>query len=161
MNPGKRFEADFKASVPKGVYYLRLHDSANSFSGAGEGTRFALKSPYDCILCKDGEMYCIELKSHKGKSLAFAGSSPAIQQRQIDELMKARAAGAVAGLVINFRDYEETWFVDAADMKDFVNTTTKKSVNLDDVKSMGMKIPSRKLKINYRYDITNILGYKI
>lgn len=156
-NEGKKFEEDFRKSVPADVYYLRLHDSANSFNGAGEGTRFALKSPYDCILCKDGIMFCMELKSHKGRSLPFTGTSPAIQVRQVDELVRAERHGAVAGLVINFRDYAETWYIPAERVRNLIEVTPRKSVSLDDARRLGMIIPVRKLRVNYRYDIRPIL----
>ena len=56
MNAGKRFEQDFKASVPADVYYLRLHDSAIGFDIEHSTQRFAIQSPYDVVLCRDSRM---------------------------------------------------------------------------------------------------------
>lgn len=156
MNPGKRFENDFKASVPEGVYYLRLHDSAIGFDIEHSTQRFAIKSPYDVVLCRDGQMYALELKSNQETSMSFVGSSPRIQMRQVDELIKAERSGVVAGLVLNFRTFEETYFVPASVFKVFADMSGKKSVNIHDARGLGRLIPARKLKVNYRYDLSPI-----
>ena len=55
-NVGKKFEVDFKASIPADTYYLRLHDSSIGFDIENSTQRFALKSPFDCILYRKGRM---------------------------------------------------------------------------------------------------------
>lgn len=156
-NAGKIFEDDFKASVPKGVYFLRLHDSALGFDVSHSTQRFSLKSPYDAILCNHGQMYALELKSHKGKMIGFGGDKAPIKRKQIENLVKARKSGAVAGIVINFRDYSETYFIDAKTFLIFMDTCGKKSVNLEDARSMGIKIPEYKKITHNSYDINVIL----
>lgn len=160
MNAGKRFEQDFKASVPADVYYLRLHDSAIGFDIEHSTQRFAIQSPYDVVLCRDSRMYALELKSNQEKSMSFAGSSPRIKARQVDELIKAEKAGAVAGLVLNFRSYEETYFIIASVFQVFMEMSGKKSINVDDARGMGVLLPARKLRVNYRYDLSPIWGEK-
>lgn len=76
MNEGKRFENNFKKSVPKDAYYLRLHDSSIGFDIENSTQRFALKSPFDCLLYRKGRMYCLELKTVKDGGISYAGSSP-------------------------------------------------------------------------------------
>lgn len=157
-NAGKVFEDDFKASVPKDVYFVRLHDAALGFDVKHSTQRFSLKSPYDAILCKNGQMYAIELKSHKGKMLGFDSKSAPIKRRQIENLVKAGGAGAVSGIVINFRDYEETYYIDAKIFLEFMNTCGKKSVNLEDARKMGIRIPEHKKVTHSTYDIEPILS---
>lgn len=158
LNPGKQFEEDFKKSVPPDVYYLRLHDSSIGFDIENSTQRFALKSPYDVVLCKNGQMYAIEQKSNKEKSMSFGdGKSARIKTAQVDNLIKAELAGAIAGLVLNFRTYEETYFIKASIFKEFMATCGKKSINIDDSRRIGILLPSRKLKLHSRYDLEPLL----
>lgn len=158
MNCGKIFENDFKKSVPKDVYCLRLTDSAIGFDVNNSTQRFALKSPYDFVLCKDGRMYAIELKSNAGTSISFDGEKPEIKPSQIKNLLKAECSGAVAGLLLNFRKTNETFFIPVGIFKRFVDTCSKKSININDAKSIGIEIPARKLKVHYRYNLSEILS---
>ena len=153
MNEGKRFEQNFKKSVPKDAYYLRLQDSANGFDQTSETLRFSAKSPYDCILYKNNRMYALELKSTKGKSISFSGSSPMIKQHQIDELVRANCFGIESGFVFDFRE-QKTFYVPIFAFSDFILTTDKKSINIKEVEVIGVEIPKKKLKVNYRYDLS-------
>ena len=58
MNTGKLFERDFKASVPKEYYFLRLHDPAVGFTGGASS--FAVSNPFDCLLYTGKVLYCLE-----------------------------------------------------------------------------------------------------
>ena len=158
MNQGKQFEDDFKKSIPKNVYYLRLQDSAIGFDVERSTQRFALKSPYDVVLCNKGRMYALELKSNKEKSMSFYGQTPRIKERQVDELVKAENANAIAGLVLNFRSQEETYFILASEFKRFMETCGKKSINIADARKIGVLIPCKKLKVHFRYDLNVILN---
>ncbi len=157
QNPGKIFEEDFKNSVPKTAYYLRLHDSAIGFDIEKSTQRFSLQSPYDCIICNHGQMWCFELKSTKEAYIAFKGKTPKIKIRQINELIKAKTAGAKSYLVINFRTYEKTFLIDPDDFMDFVDNTDKKSINIDEAEKIGIPLKSEKKRVRDRYDITGII----
>lgn len=157
MNPGKQFEDDFKKSVPADTYYLRLHDSSIGFDIENSTQRFALKSPYDVVLCRNGQMYSIELKSNKESSMSFEGKSARIKMEQVNNLLKAEKAGAVAGLVLNFRKYTETYFVRSSVFCEFTRACGKKSINIDDARRIGILVPCRQLKVHYRYDLHPIL----
>lgn len=160
-NVGKVFEDDFKASVPEDVYFCRLHDAALGFDVNHSTQRFSLKSPYDIILCEDGQMYALELKSHKEKTLGFGTKNAPIKRRQIENLVKASNAGAIAGIVINFRDFEETYYIDAKTFLEFMDTCGKKSVNLNDSRKMGIRIQETKKKTHSKYDIRTILDLRL
>jgi len=162
-NQGKLFEEDFKASI-KEAYYLRLHDSANAFdvnddkSKNGKSKlRFSLKSPYDAIVCRNGQMHCFELKSIGTSSASFMGRSPRIKIRQVKELLRAETeGGARSYLVINFRKYGETYAIRPADFLNWANSITKKSINIDDARKLGIFVPSSKKRTRYRYDINSL-----
>ena len=155
-NEGKVFEDDFKASVPKDVYYLRLNDSAIGFDVTHSTQRFSLKSPYDLILCYHGQMYAIELKSHKENRIGFGEKAP-IKRKQIENLVKANNAGAIAGIVLNFRDYEKTYYIDAKTMLKFMDSCGKKSINIQDAEELGTIIPEQKKVTHSWYDVGPIL----
>ena len=157
MNEGKIFEQDFKKSVPEDVYYLRLHDSSIGFDIENSTQRFALKSPYDVILFRYPMMYCLELKSTKSGRVSFAGTKPMIRDNQIKELIKAAQYQCRAGFVINFRDTEHTYYIPISAFTAFVqDRTDKKSMNEADVCGISVRVPQRKLKVHYRYDL-NVL----
>ena len=61
-NVGKRFEENWKASIPSDVFYYRLKDQAQSFGGCSN-LRFSSKNPCDCFLFSSPYMYALELKS--------------------------------------------------------------------------------------------------
>lgn len=157
LTPGKQFEADFKNSIPKDCYHYKPTDSAVGFDIEHSTQRFSRESPYDLIICRNGQMYGFELKSNKEKRMSFSGKTPRIKPKQVEELLKAENAGAKAGLVLNFRTYEKTYFIKASVFKRFMDTSGKKSVNLNDAEEMGMEIPFRLLKVHYRYDLEELL----
>lgn len=158
MNIGKVFEENFKKSVPEDTYYLRLHDSSIGFDIENSTQRFALKSPYDCILFRNGRMYCLELKSVKKGSISYVGSGPMIKDNQIKELIRASQYGCNAGFILNFRDTENTYYLPIAHFEFIRQQSSKKSMNENDVKQVSVLLPSRKLKVNYRYDLIPLLG---
>ena len=60
-NIGKKFENNWKASMPNDIFYYRLKDQAQSFGGASK-LRFSLKNPCDCFLFKFPYPICIRAK---------------------------------------------------------------------------------------------------
>lgn len=162
-NIGKLFEEDFKHSA-NGMYYLRLHDSATGFDFQNQENdhrvRFSIKSPYDAVLCKNGQMCCVELKSVGGTSASFGDKdNNVIKLRQVKSLLKAETDGhALSYLVIHFRKYGETYAIRPTTFLIFTKLCHKKSINRDDAKEIGKRIPERKLKVHYRYDLTVLFG---
>lgn len=156
QNIGKIFEDNFKKSIPDNTYYLRLHDSSIGFDIENSTQRFALKSPYDCILYNNGRMYCLELKTVKNGAISYTGANPKIKEHQVKELIKAASFGCVAGFIVNFRNTEHTYFLPIAQFEFLRMESAKKSFNENDIKGLSILIPSRKLKVNYRYDLTVI-----
>ena len=157
-NAGKEFEQDLKASVPEGVYFLRLTDSAIGFNVSASTQRFAPKSPYDCILYKNPIMYALELKSTISTSLSFKGKTPMIKEHQLKKLREAASKGVKAGFMINFRKSGNTYYlpIQAFDEITQYGMIDKSSINeLDIVRSgKAISIPSRLKKVRSFYDLS-------
>ena len=112
MNPGKLFEQDFQNSVPHYVYLHRLKDCPGWVSAChcpgGASPRFMPSNDYDYAMYWDGTFWALELKSTKGVSFRF----DCLRTNQRDGLLVAnRTPGVAAGLLLNFRKDEETWWV--------------------------------------------------
>jgi recombination protein U len=159
-NQGKLFEEDFKASVPKNVYYLRLHDPATSFlsnqtDSDHKTMRFSLKNPYDAVLCKNGQMYCVELKTVGGASASFFGKTPVIKVRQVESLLSAKQkGGARAYLVIRFRRFQETYAIEPERFLAWMCQTNRKSLPISTARSIGIRLPEKKRRTRFRFDLS-------
>ena len=154
-NAGKLFEEDFKKSVPDNIYYYRLKDASSSWSNDGT-SRFTPKNPFDSILYKYPIMFQIELKSTKGSSISFGGQSKMIKEHQINSLTESsKHFGITAGFIFNFRTYNNaTYFMHIIDFNNFLERTTKLSINLNDIENFGgIAIENNLLKKRYRYNI--------
>lgn len=160
MNAGKKFELNFKASIPEQIYYQRLKDSAGVWQGRSDSVRFTPSNACDCILHFQGILFLCELKSHKGKSIPFS----VFRESQLNELYKIIPRDAeMAVAIFNFRDLEETYLVHMADIKEFIETSirndTRKSFPIDWISEVGYIIPHQKKKVNYTYDILSTLHH--
>ena len=100
------------------------------------------------------KIIALELKSHMGKSMSFGTEETDIKQHQVDSLMNARSGGAVAGLVLNYREVCETYFVPIYEFWMFAQTADKKSINVRDAAEIGKRMLSKKLRTTYRYDVS-------
>lgn len=168
MNVGKIFEQEFKESITKynkendSLYLLRLTDSATGFGQDSSAVRFSARSPYDFLLHqKDGKTFALELKSCAGNSITFSflENSKMVKYHQIINLEKAEKYGIIAGFLLNFRKFEETYFWDISSFLEFTQDLTKKSFNRDDVKNNnGILIPQQKKKVKFTYDIQSLLN---
>ena len=172
VNYGKRFEQNFKKSVPDGVWYYRIPDPIESFNGIKNQLRFHIKNPCDCLLWNPSnqQLYALELKSTQQNCLTFwredfengrSNQTFMIKKQQIEGLQKIKQFRVNCGLIINFRKSdgtERTYFLDIEDFLNFSNETKKKSINEEDIqKNNGVPIISEKLRSNYKYDIASLL----
>ena len=151
-NEGKKFEEDFRKSIPAGCYIYKLKD-AGGWSNASN-TRFTISNMCDFIMYYKPTLYLLELKSTKGKSLPFSN----IKDNQIKELLVAsNTEGVRAGLVINLRSINETYYLNIKDFKKYVETTERKSISLDYLRSKGILIEQELKKTRYRYNIKEFI----
>ena len=162
LNVGKIFENNFKKSIPKEIFYLRLKDSASSFKQDSCATRFTLQNPYDALLFDGLYLYTFELKSTNGTSFSFQKendkSSKMIKFHQIKGLLNASEyVNVCSGFVFDFRE-SETYFLRISNFVKFMNNTKKVSINEQDIIDYGgIKISKTKKKVNYIYDIGLLL----
>lgn len=151
-NEGKKFEIDFKNSIPADAYIYKLKD-AGGWSNASN-TRFTISNMCDFIMYSKPTLYLLELKSTKGKSLPFSN----IKDNQVKELLAAsNTEGIQAGLVINLRSVNETYYLNIKDFKKYVETTERKSISLDYLRSEGILIEQELKKTRYRYNIKEFI----
>lgn len=161
MNPGKKFEQNFSKSIPDYIYFLRIKDSASSFSPNSK-SRFTPNNPYDFLLFYNGNLFPMELKSTNKKSLSIQRTkeeqSKEIKYHQIDSLSIANTYnGIYAGFVLDFRN-ENTYWISIESFNNFLLENDKKSINIEDVKKYnGILINKNKIRVNYKYNIERLL----
>lgn len=165
VNIGKRFENNFRDSVPDGVLYYRLKDSAQSFGGTSN-LRFSLKNPCDCFLFKSPTLLALEMKSVATSSISFERNKDdkgVIHYHQIEGLRKfARYEDVVTGFLLNFRHKNETeacYFLHIKDFDRMVHDICKKSFNESDLQQYNpIIIESEKKKVNYKYNVSKFIA---
>lgn len=152
-NLGKRFEENFKRSIPKGIFYYRLKDNSNTWSN-GDKTRFTPTNICDSIMFDGFYLYMLELKSTKGKSLPYSN----IREHQINDLLWCDTyENVISGLVIEFSDYNECYFIEISRFKVFKDSSDRKSLPIEFCKNNGIKIDVEKLKTNSRFNIERFI----
>lgn len=156
-NAGKKFEQDWKASVPDTCWIYRLRDNASSFSG-GTNTRFASSNICDYILLDDTTrtLVLMELKSVQTTSISLS----IIRPNQIDGLLDASRHNLVAGFLFNFRNKDnDTFFMLIDEFIDMSNDLKKKSFNIKDLMENGaVRVYSTKKRTRYTYDVNRLMG---
>lgn len=161
LNPGKKFEYYFAKSIPEDVYFLRIKDSASSFSPSSK-SRFTSNNPFDFLIFTNGHLLPLELKSTKSKSLSIQRSkdepTKEIKYHQIMALSNANEFdGIVSGFIFDFRN-DGTYWMHIKDFLNFLKNSNKKSINIEDVKTYnGFEIQRKKMITNYKYDIRDML----
>jgi len=159
MNNGKRFEYNFKKSIPQEIFCLRLKDGTAGW-GEGENTRFQHYNPCDFLLHHKGFLFLLELKSHKGKSIPFN----CIRETQLRELNKVSEnfRTELAFICFHFSDLEETYLVNIADVYIYIQQNLKsnerKSFPIAWISEVGYYVPAKKKKVNYTYDVLNAIN---
>lgn len=156
-NEGKKFEEDFKSSVPETCWIYRLRDNAASFSG-GNQTRFSSTNICDFILFDDitRKLYLCELKSTKGSSIPYT----MIKENQIDGLLSADKHNLISCFIFNFREKNnDTFFMYIQDFEKMKKELLKKSFNTSDlIQYNAIKIDYQKKRTRYKYDIEKMIN---
>lgn len=153
MNIGKKFENNFKKSVPEDMFLYRLRDSSGTWSN-GDKTRFTPSNICDYILFDGDYLYLFELKSTKGKSLPFTN----IKEHQINDLMRANEYSNIFSLlVIEFSDIEEYYCLKIDDFKTFYDSANRKSLPIEFCREKGIKIGYTRLRTNVKLNIKQMI----
>ena len=157
QNEGKKFEQDIKESIPDDCWFYRLRDNTSSFAGS-KNTRFTSSNICDYLLLDDRTrtLFLIECKSTKSTSMSLS----MIRNNQIDGLKKASKHHLVAGLLVNFRNYNnDTFFILIDEYLDMLESLNKKSFNVKDLENIGAtRIESEKKRVRYKYDIRKMIN---
>ena len=154
INSGKRFEQQWKDSIPPNVFFYRFRDGTSAWGGSQENTRFQQSNMADCMIYDGYKLYLLELKSHKGKSLPLS----AIRENQVTELFKASTyQNIISGFIINFADVGQTFFIQAVDVLDFIQCGERKSIPIDWCDMFGYQIFGQLKKVNYKWDIESFI----
>lgn len=164
VNSGKDFENQIRDSMPEEVFYYRLKDPAQSFGQDSSKTRFSLSNPYDFFMYSYPYAYTIENKSKQTNSLSWTldikTKGKDIKASQLIELFESYKKGLISGLLINFREVNETYFLHIRDFMDFAAKTNKSSISLSDVREFnGFLVPQRLKKVKYAYDINALIQH--
>jgi len=172
MNSGKRFEKDFKDSVPKGTWFYRFRDSPISYYGGSdnENIRFAQDNICDCQLYLFPHLHLIELKSVATTSAAlttlFGKFDPDKRrykrQHHLEDMdAAAQHPGILSTVVINYSGTYHTYAVPARKVLGFLNEAInfggRKSIPESWCRENGLPVGQRQLRVNWRYDVARLL----
>lgn len=148
MNDGKQFEKDFKNSFQN----CQLKISIDRFYDGTSG--YNIRNICDFVVFQSPYQYYFELKSYKGERLPF----DCLTDTQYSGLKdKFLVHNVYSGVLFNFREYEETYFVSIADIYKR-KLTGKKSINIDEVRKIGKLMPILKQsKASTLYDVKQLL----
>ena len=145
-NEGKIFEKNWRGSIPSSIYHYRLKDDTSGFAGIG--------NPCDVFIYNYPYFYLQELKTTKGKSISF----DKIRKCQMDGLEAAsKYKGIHAGVIINFREHDVTFYISIEKLLQFKETSGKKSINIDDLKKVGLVVGQTLRRKYYNYHIEELL----
>jgi len=101
-----------------------------------------------------GNLFILELKSHKGKSLPLN----CIREKQFIEMDKANLKNNVFPMVIiYFSDIEECYALKISSIIALKNENKTKSISLPFARQNGFKINSRKLQTHSRFFVEDFL----
>lgn len=165
QNIGKLFEQDFQKSASENIMIERLPDAAQSFAGSNN-LRFSRKNPFDFYLYagRKYNLFCLELKSINGKSVSVEiekneKNSKVIHYHQrIGLLEKSKYPNITAGFIINFRELEQTYFIEINNFEMMMDELKKKSFNINDLLNYSpILIHQRKKRVRYTYDLQTFL----
>ena len=153
MNSGKRFEQNFKNSVPKNIFLYRLKDSSSAWGG-NEKVRFQATNICDFLMFDGDYLYLLEMKSTKAKSLPLAN----IKQHQINDLIEAnKYANVVCGFLIEFSKVNEVYFLEISKFQEFMKKAERKSIPIEYCSKNGIKVEVVRLKVNNRYNVIKMI----
>ena len=158
---GKNFEDNWAKSCPQNILIYRPPDAAQGFNIKNmNNLRFSLHSPCDFLMFdgRKGMLWALELKTF-GKSCSFERSKDdngMIHYHQIMSLKHfASYHNVCSGLLLDFRNSDNTYFLNINEWDTLTNTINKKSFNEKDILSCtnAILIEKKRLRVNYRYNI--------
>ena len=154
MNSGKRFEQNFKNSVPSNAFYYRFRDGTAG-RDKGENVRFQASNMCDCMIFRNGKLILAELKSHKGKSIPLS----AFRENQIRQLKESdKFINVCPYIIVHFQDIEECYALDICHYEHFVESQERKSIPISFFRENGIRIDGQKKKVNTLYYLDSFIS---
>ncbi len=101
----------------------------------------------------DRQLFLLELKSTKGKSIPFSN----FRDKQIEDLIEASEFGIKAGVLIEFSDIKEVYYLDIATLADYIATADRKSVPITFMQEKGVQASVSLLQVNIRIDVDKLI----
>jgi len=149
-NVGKLFEKDFQDSFNK--YEEESRYSLDRFHDGVGG--YAVKNICDYMLYKWPNQYYFELKSYGTHLINFSAISPT----QYDGLLeKSTITGVRAGVLFNYNDYNESYFI-KIDRIRVMKDRGFKSIPVETARIYGALLPiKRQRKVTVDYDIEKFI----
>jgi recombination protein U len=156
MNEGKKFEEDFRKSIPDNVWFYRFRDGTSNWNNQDQTlTRFQAMNICDCMIFSYPFLYLIELKSHNSASLPFS----AIRNNQISDLSTAgQYKGIIPLVIINMRKYGKTYAVHIDKIKYYINHSNRKSIPISWMKDNGVEVIGEQKRVRWKYDIEKLIS---
>lgn len=137
-NVGKVFENDFKNSCPNNSFIHRIRDVS-----------YGVKSLCDFIIYRYPKLILVELKTTKLKSLPVGN----IADHQLESMRYMNEVkGVRSGFVINFREYDVTYYVSGDKLAKYIETEEVKSISQEWLNANGVKIEQFKKRTRWYYN---------
>ena len=160
-NMGYVLQDNIKKSCDKqDILFYRFKDSPFSFADSSK-TKFTTNNICDCMIFLANKLLFVELKSTKDKSYSFTEHS----LRQLNDINKIihnkqglRRFGVYGCFIIEFRELEETYFLEVQDIIRYLSENSTKTINIQKyVKSNSfLKVEQKLLRKNYTYNIKKL-----
>ena len=160
-NKGYILQDNIKKSCDKqDILFYRFKDSPFSFANSDK-TRFTVNNICDCMMFLANKLMFVELKSVKGKSFSFTEHS----LRQLNDINKIihnkqglKRFGVYGCFIIEFRELEETYFLQVQDILRYLKENNTKTINIQKyiVRSNYIKVEQKLLRKNYTFDIRKL-----
>ena len=148
-NLGKKFEEDWRKSVPENVFFYRFRDSSGAWSGNNQ-LRFTPSNIADNLLFYNNCLFLNELKEHKGKSIPLdkiIGNKT--KEKQINDLYEANQFQNVfCNIIVFFSDIERCFALDIENFLFFMQENDRKSIPIEYFEGMAREIKVTKLRSN-------------
>jgi len=150
-NEGKRFEEDFKKSVPEKYFIYRFKDGTANFKGTkNENVRFQAHNICDFQVVAENKVFLLELKSYNGVSIPLSG----IRKTQLEEMLKASKYKSIEPyFMFNFRPLQKVYAVKVENVQEFIEKAERKSIPVKWCIENGVEIDGIKKKVRFKYNL--------
>ena len=160
-NKGYILQDNIKKSCEKqDILFYRFKDSPFSFANSDK-TKFTTNNICDCMIFLANKLLFVELKSTKGKSFSFTEHS----LRQLSDINKIihnkqglKRFGVYGCFIIEFRELEETYFIQVQDILKYLKENNTKTINIQKYikNNKFIKVEQKLLRKNYTFDIRKL-----